>query len=173
MVDHVEFLDSEMVDRFIDNWRTTSHQALAWLIGTYDCYGGVPLGVKGSIRYLWMPLQETAPDGIELPSETSPLYGALEALLHHTLAWLGLQKIGAIWTDLSPVGVPPSRGPDTYFVSGWEIAWMAQMQLAHPIPGPFKESSASRWISVIVTPDANGQAALFFISSVISRHFAF
>ncbi|KGG50419.1 hypothetical protein DI09_6p30 [Mitosporidium daphniae] len=161
MVDHVEFVDSATVDRFIDRWRVTSHQALAWLIGTYDFYAGVPLGVKGKVRYLWMPLQETAQDGIELPTDTSPLYGALETLLHNTLAWLGLEKIGAIWTDLSPAGVPPCRGPETYFVSSWEIAWITQMQLAHPIPGCFEASSASRWISIVVTADVNGEVALF------------
>lgn len=165
MVDHVEFLDPSAVDNFISGWRKTSHQSMAWLIGKYAQYSGVPLGIKGIVNYLWIPLQESAYDGVQLPITDSPWYQRLESLLDQTLSWLELEKIGSIWTDLMQSSnttnngsVAKLRGPDSFFVSGWETIWMANSQLNHPIPG--MDSTASRWISIIVSGDENEQISL-------------
>lgn len=44
-VDNVMFENTALVERFLNYWRTTGHQRLGYLYGTYEVHNDVPLGM--------------------------------------------------------------------------------------------------------------------------------
>lgn len=43
-IDNVMFENSDLVERFLDYWRSTGHQRIGFLYGTYELHPDVPLG---------------------------------------------------------------------------------------------------------------------------------
>lgn len=43
-VDNVMFENSDLVERFLDYWRSTGHQRIGFLYGKYELHPDVPLG---------------------------------------------------------------------------------------------------------------------------------
>lgn len=99
MVDHVEFATPNLIDSILYAWRKTGHQRLAFLIGHYDKYDKVPMGVKAVVEAVWEPKQEGEVDGltIEVP------WGD-EKQVEQIASWCekGLGVVGMIYTDLTP-----------------------------------------------------------------------
>lgn len=152
MVDHVEIDDPQVVDGFLAGWRRTGFQRFGWLLGRYDVYEGVPLGIKAVVNAIYEPPQDGSVDGFQLLDDTYS--GSAQEVAQD----LGLSVIGMIYTDLSDDGshtgkVVHRRSKDTFFVSSAEALFMAQNQLIRP--SPCKDSStgqfSSKFITVIVT----------------------
>jgi hypothetical protein len=145
--DHLEFHGSKIVDRFIGGWRATGMQRFGWLIGKYEIYDGVPLGVKAVVEYIYEPLQEGAIDGFQLLNDPKEPPSDV---------------IGMIYTDLTPEengSVQNKRNASTFFVSSAECYFMAKQQLNRPINST--NLPISRFVTAIITGNDNRQIDVF------------
>ena len=104
MVDHVEFASPSIIDGLLGAWRRTGTQRLGFLIGKFDKYEKVPMGVKSVVEAIWEPRQEGELDGltVEIPWED-------EERVSEIAGWCekGLGVVGMIYTDLTPYAAPP------------------------------------------------------------------
>lgn len=66
MVDHVEFADAGIVERFIEQWRKSGHQHYGVMLGRWERYEAVPLGIKAVVEAVYVVSQDTSPDGFRL-----------------------------------------------------------------------------------------------------------
>ncbi len=56
-VDNIMFENGNMVDRFLNYWRSSGHQRIGFLYGRYEVYDGVPLGVRAVVAAIYEPPQ--------------------------------------------------------------------------------------------------------------------
>ncbi|EEB98472.1 hypothetical protein MPER_02010 [Moniliophthora perniciosa FA553] len=99
MVDHLKVASMEIVDRFLNAWRRTGMQRFGWLIGRYEPYDKVPMGIKAVVEAIHEPPQEGELDGLTLgiPWEDEPRVRALAAQASPPLT-----IVGYVFTDLVP-----------------------------------------------------------------------
>ncbi|KAI8044630.1 hypothetical protein M5D96_000801 [Drosophila gunungcola] len=86
-VDNVMFENTKIVERFLNYWRTTGHQRMGYLYGTYEQHTDVPLGIRAKVAAIYEPPQESTRDSINI----QPDEGAddVEAVANA----LGLKKV--------------------------------------------------------------------------------
>ena len=98
MVDHVEFASPKLIDAFLQGWRKTGSQRFGFLIGRWEKYEGVPMGVKAVVEAVHEPEQEGEVDGVtvRMPWEE-------EERVKRLAGWCakGLQVVGMVYTDLT------------------------------------------------------------------------
>ncbi|VDO17797.1 unnamed protein product [Haemonchus placei] len=75
-------------------WRTTGNQRVGYLIGKYQPFSDVPLGIKAVVAAIYEPPQNCTPDNVEILDD--PNEQAVDRLCN----WLGLKRVGWIFTDL-------------------------------------------------------------------------
>lgn len=162
MVDHVEFATPDMIDKLLEFWRRTGQQRFGWLLGHYEPYEEVPMGVKAIVEAIHEPPQEGDLDGLRLglPWEEQ---GKFENLV----AMSGLKVVGMVFTDLTPdedrekaqVGkVQPKRHAESFFLSSLEAIFAAKQQMAHPNMSRFSDTGtfSSKFVTCVVTGDKSG-----------------
>lgn len=160
MVDHLEIASVDVIDRFLHAWRVTGLQRFGWLIGRYEAYDKVPMGVKAVVEAIHEPPQEGDPDGLSLglPWEEEP---RIKELAKH--ASTPLRIVGYIFTDLVPEPDDRSktlykRHPQSFFLSSLEAIFAAQVQLQNPTPSKSSPTGlfASRMITAVLTGTEDG-----------------
>ncbi|KAI0079865.1 polyubiquitin-tagged protein recognition complex Npl4 component [Panus rudis PR-1116 ss-1] len=156
MVDHLEFASPDIIDRFLHAWRVTGTQRFGWLIGRYEPYNAVPMGVKAVVEAIHEPPQQGELDGLELglPWEDEP---RIRELAKH--ASTPLTFVGYIFTDLTPqeddkTKLVYKRHPQSFFLSSLEVIFAAHVQNANPTPS--KSSSTGQFASRMVTAVLTG-----------------
>lgn len=156
MVDHLEFADRDMIDRFLHAWRSTATQRFGWLIGRYARYDEVPMGVKAVVEAIHEPSQEGEVDGLSLglPWEDETRIRNLACS-----ASSPLMIVGQIFTDLTPDSKDKTkliykRHKSSYFLSSLETIWAAAQQLHHPTPT--RSSPTGSFSSRLVTAVLSG-----------------
>jgi len=156
MVDHLEFASDSIIDRFLEAWRATGTQRFGWLIGHYEPYAEVPMGIKAVVEAIHEPPQEGELDGITLgiPWED-------EGRIRHlcSLSAKPLVIVGQIFTDLTvdqedKTKVLYKRHPQSFYLSSLEIALSAELQLQNPSSS--KLSSSGTFSSRLVTAVLSG-----------------
>lgn len=156
--DHVEFANSQLVDNFINAWRSSGLQRFGWLIGRYEIYENVPLGVKARVEAIYEPPQEDAVDGIQLVLPDLELENVAEVCKE-----LDMEIIGMVYTDLEAsegASVEEKRSASTFFLSSAECYFIAQQQLAHPIHTT-KKYPSSRFVTAVLTGNERGEIDIF------------
>ncbi|EDW84969.1 uncharacterized protein Dwil_GK14396, isoform A [Drosophila willistoni] len=157
-VDNVMFENTKIVERFLNYWRTTGHQRMGYLYGTYEQHTDVPLGIRARVAAIYEPPQESSRDSLNiLPDEGSADVEAVAAAL-------GLKKIGWIFTDLitadATVGtVKQIRGIDTHFLTAQECITAGELQNRHPNPCKYATNGVfgSKFVTICVTGDQTKQ----------------
>lgn len=56
-VDNISIENEEVVNRFLAYWRKTGHQRLGYMIGRYETFTEVPLGIKATVAAIYEPPQ--------------------------------------------------------------------------------------------------------------------
>lgn len=159
MVDHVEFQESELINQFIDSWRTTGMQRFGYLYGYYKRYDNVPLGIKAVVEAIWEPPQHDEQDGLTMDMDQV----VKEVEDTDKLAReMGLERIGMIFTDLTDTGLGDGsvyckRHKDSFFLSSLEVIMAAKHQLRHPNVSKFSETGlfSSRFVTCCISGNLN------------------
>ncbi|KAJ6501676.1 NPL4 family-domain-containing protein [Mycena vitilis] len=161
MVDHLEIASTDVIDRFLHAWRSTGFQRFGWLIGRYQPYDKVPMGVKAVVEVIYEPPQEGELDGLTLglPWEEEPRIRELSAS-----AATPLTVVGYIFTDLTPTEEDRTknvykRHPGSFYMSSLEAIFAATMQKSNPTPSRSSPTGqfASRLVTAILTATEDGQ----------------
>jgi nuclear protein localization family protein 4 len=161
MVDHLEIASPDIIERFLKAWRSTGLQRFGWLIGHYEPYEKVPMGIKAVVEALYEPPQEGELDGLTLgiPWEDEPRIRELAKMSSAPLS-----IIGYIFTDLDPDPEDRTkniykRHPHSFFVSSLEAIFAATIQKSNPIPSRSSPSGAfgSRMVTAILTATEDGK----------------
>ncbi|XP_038121849.1 nuclear protein localization protein 4 homolog isoform X2 [Culex quinquefasciatus] len=157
-VDNVMFENTGIVERFLNYWRTTGHQRIGMLFGTYEVHPDVPLGIRARVAAIYEPPQESNRDSIRLLEDEHAV--EIEELARQ----LGLQRVGWIFTDLlaenAAAGtVKHVRGIKTHFLTAHECILAGHLQ--NKYPNRCKHASkglfGSKFVTVCVTGDDKKQ----------------
>ncbi|KAK7058343.1 nuclear protein localization protein 4 [Paramarasmius palmivorus] len=161
MVDHLEIASMEVVDRFLHAWRRTGMQRFGWLIGRYEPYDKVPMGIKAVVEAIHEPPQEGELDGLTLgiPWEDEPRVRALAAQASPPLT-----IVGYLFTDLVPTEEDKTknvykRHPQSFLMSSLEAIFAATIQSQNPTPSKSSPTGkfSSRMVTAILTATEDGQ----------------
>ncbi|KIM67089.1 hypothetical protein SCLCIDRAFT_1210569 [Scleroderma citrinum Foug A] len=161
MVDHLEIASQDIVERFLQAWRATGLQRFGWLIGHYEPYDKVPMGIKAVVEAIHEPPQEGELDGLTLglPWEDEPRIMELAKS-----ATTPLTIVGYIFTDLEPT--PEDRTKNVYkrhsqsfFLSSLEAIFAATIQNSNLTPSQSSPTGSfgSRMVTAILTATEDGQ----------------
>ncbi|KAJ9074793.1 nuclear protein localization protein 4 [Entomophthora muscae] len=157
-VDHVEFASAMVVDSFISSWRSSGLQRFGYLLGRYEVYPEVPLGVKAVVETIYEPPQENFQDELQVCfGEES------ERELSDAAKLANLNILGMVYTDLFDKGegngkVLCKRHLNSYFLSSQECAFSAAMQLRHPNPCRYSKSGTygSKFVTCVISGNQEG-----------------
>jgi nuclear protein localization family protein 4 len=83
-----------VVNRFLDFWRASSHQRVGYLIGRYEPHTDVPLGIKAVVTAIYEPPQSSTEASVAFEEDPH------DELVDKLCSWLGMQRVGWIFTDL-------------------------------------------------------------------------
>ncbi|PJF17737.1 Nuclear protein localization protein [Paramicrosporidium saccamoebae] len=160
--DHVEFEQPSLVERFLAGWRGSGYQRFGWLMGRYDVYDEVPLGIKAVVCAIYEPPQDGSVDGFQL------LENVKMEQVEDAAKLLGLCCVGMIYTDLQDDGtrtgkVECKRSADSFFLSSSEALFIAEQQQKHPNPCRYATSGqyGSKFVTVVATGDESNNVGLF------------
>ncbi|KAF9243896.1 NPL4 family-domain-containing protein [Melanogaster broomeanus] len=161
MVDHLEIASQDIVERFLHAWRATGLQRFGWLIGRYEPYDKVPMGIKAVVEAICEPPQEGELDGLTLGIPWEEEHRIRE-LARSAAAPLTI--VGYIFTDLDPTPEDRTknvykRHAQSYFVSSLEAIFAATIQNANPTPSRSSTNGTfgSRMVTAILTATEDGQ----------------
>ncbi|AAS54701.1 AGR211Wp [Eremothecium gossypii ATCC 10895] len=161
MVDHVEFQHSELVNEFINTWRSTGMQRFGYLYGRYARYDNTPLGIKAVVEAIWEPEQHDEQDGLTMDTVAVRVsVAAVDAIA----ADMGLMRLGMIFTDLTDSGsgdgsVFCKRHKDSFFLSSLEVITAARHQLHHRNACRFSDQGfySSKFVTCVVSGNLQGE----------------
>ncbi|KAF7975749.1 hypothetical protein HWV62_8533 [Athelia sp. TMB] len=160
MVDHLEFASATIIDRFLKAWRMTGLQRFGFLIGHYEPYEKVPMGIKAVVEAIYEPPQEGELDGLTLgiPWEEEQ---RIRDLAKH--AATPLTVVGYMFTDLTAKEDDRAknvykRHPGSFYLSCLEAIFAATLQKANPTPSKSSPDGqfASRMVTAVLTGTIDG-----------------
>ena len=160
MVDHLEIASTDIIDRFLQAWRKTGLQRFGWLIGRYEPYDEVPMGVKAVVEAIHEPPQEGELDGLSLgiPWEDEPRVRELAKL-----ASTPLTIVGYVFTDLDPLPEDKTknlykRHPQSFYLSSLEAIFATALQRTSQVPSRSSETGyfGSRLVTAVLTGTEDG-----------------
>jgi len=163
MVDHVEFATPALIENMLVFWRKTGCQRFGYMLGRYERYEQVPLGIKAVVEAIHEPPQQGELDGIQigLPWED-------ERRVEELASMSGLHVVGMIYTDLTPDDsseeakaagkVIYKRHAQSFFLSSLETIFAAHQQANRQNPSRFSASGkfSSKFVTCTITGNREG-----------------
>ncbi|CAI2347256.1 unnamed protein product [Caenorhabditis sp. 36 PRJEB53466] len=153
-VDNIQIENQDLVNNFLNYWRSSGHQRVGFLIGQYQTFPEVPLGIKATVAAIYEPPQYCREDGIEFLEDKN------EKVVDKLLDMLGLQRVGWIFTDCwtanrSEGTVHYTRNKDSFFLSAEECITAATMQLKYKNRTDFSMERyfGSKFVTVVASGD--------------------
>lgn len=155
-VDNIVFENKEIVDKFLEFWRKSDAQRMAYLYGTYTKFEDVPLGIKAEVKALYEPKQKNDTNNYTI------LKDANLNIADKIAKTLGLQRVGWIFTDLIELQrgkVVYTRNSSTYFLSAKECIRAGHLQNIHPNKCRYasEESYGSKFVTVVASGNEENQ----------------
>nr|CAD2186585.1 unnamed protein product [Meloidogyne enterolobii] len=138
-VDNIEFENDSIVNEFLNFWRNSSCQRIGFLIGKYEQFSEVPLGIKAVVCAIYEPLQNSNENsvGFEI-NENGEENGEeekknLNVKVDQLCSWLGMKRVGWIFTDLCSESrtlgtVKCIRNEDSFLLSASECITAGNLQ---------------------------------------------
>ncbi|CAO1635558.1 unnamed protein product [Jaminaea pallidilutea] len=164
MVDHVEFSHPQLIENLLAFWRTTGVQRYGLLLGHYEPYEVVPMGIKAVVEAIHEPPQEGETDGLTLGLPWDDQKG-----VERLAGMCNLQVVGQIYTDLSPADptfsdpekagqVLCKRHKDSFFISSLETAFAGHLQAEKPNPCRFSLTGkyGSKFVTCVLSGTEEG-----------------
>ncbi|GEQ72323.1 hypothetical protein JCM33374_g6010 [Metschnikowia sp. JCM 33374] len=158
MVDHLEYADHTILNKFIDTWRQSGVQRYGVLYGRYEPYDKVPLGIKAVVEAIYEPPQASEMDGVTL------LQWEDEDLVDNVARGLGLYKVGVVFTDLTDAktgngSVLCKRHKDSFFLSCVEAIMAARNQVKYPNVTKWctTQQFSSKFVTCVITGGLEGE----------------
>jgi nuclear protein localization family protein 4 len=146
------FENTGIVERFLNYWRTTGHQRIGFLYGTYEVHTDVPLGIRAHVVAIYEPPQESSRDSVQLLPDDH------EADVEEMAQKLNLSRVGWIFTDLisddAAAGtVKNVRGIKTHFLTAQECILAGHLQNKYPNKCKYASNGyfGSKFVTVCVT----------------------
>lgn len=127
MIDHIEIGCRESIERMVVRYKATGRESFGLLIGTESEYKEIPGGVKVEVKAVFIPEQESYPDGFVLqPKVFENLFGNKSEdscinALHQILKSYELKIVGCVYTSLN-------TEPNDTFLSAPEIKFVSYLQ---------------------------------------------
>lgn len=163
MVDHVEFATPDLIENMLVFWRKTGCQRFGYMLGKYERYEQVPLGIKAVVEAIHEPPQQGELDGIQvgLPWDEEQRMDELASLC-------GLHVVGMIYTDLTPDDTSAEakaagkvlykRHAQSFFLSSLETIFAAHQQSKRQNPSRFSASGkfSSKFVTCTITGNREG-----------------
>ncbi|VDM58737.1 unnamed protein product [Angiostrongylus costaricensis] len=157
-VDNIFFENQDLVNDFLNFWRTTGNQRIGYLIGKYQPFSDVPLGIKATVAAIYEPPQNCTPDSVELLEDSN------ENAVNQLCNWLGLRRVGWIFTDLWSADrvkgtVHCTRHKDAFFLSAEECITAGFLQSMHPNVTEYCSDRyfGSKFVTVVASGDEQEQ----------------
>ncbi|KAH8835856.1 NPL4 family-domain-containing protein [Flagelloscypha sp. PMI_526] len=160
MVDHLEISSENIIERFLHSWRRTGVQRFGWLIGHYQPYEKVPMGLKAVVEAIYEPPQEGEIDGLTLglPWEDEQRIRDLASTASQPLG-----IVGYIFTDLQPDEDDRTksvyrRHPGSFSLSSLEAIFAATLQQKNSTPtrSSYSGTFSSRFVTACLTANKEG-----------------
>lgn len=165
LIDYVEFETSALVEQLLQFWRRTGEQRFGVMLGRFEPYLEVPLGVKAVVAALYEPPQTCFADGITLVQPTEDLLSDSARELAKNLQ---LEVVGVIYSDCLDDGsgkgqVVCKRHGTSYFLSGGEALFVAEMQNRFPLLTKYSATGrfGSRFVTCVISGNAENQIDVF------------
>jgi len=153
-VDNITIENEDVVNRFLDFWRSSSHQRVGYLIGRYEPFLDVPLGIKAVVTAIYEPPQSSTDKGVTF--EDDPHHN----LVGELCSWLGMQRVGWIFTDLwaenaSEGTVFCTRHEESFLLTAKECITAGNFQLNFKNRTQFCTDSyfGSKFVTVVASGD--------------------
>ena len=151
----------EIIDRFLGAWRKSGLQRFGWLLGRYQPYDKVPMGVKAVVEAIYEPLQQGELDGLILawPWEDESRIREISAAASEPLT-----IVGYIFTDLTPTPDDKTkniykRHAQSFYLSSLEVVFAAKLQKDSPTNSRSSPTGqyGSRLVTAVLTATEDGQ----------------
>lgn len=167
LVDHIEFANPSLIEGLLAFWRSTGTQRFGYLLGRYEAYEEVPMGIKAVVEAIHEPPQEGHGDGVTVgfPWEE-------EKRVERLANACGLKVVGMVYTDLTADDstdeakksgkVACRRHANSFFLSSLEVIFSASMQRKYPNPSRFSSTGqfSSKFVTCVLSGDAEGAIAV-------------
>uniref|UniRef100_A0A0N4ZEV7 MPN domain-containing protein n=1 Tax=Parastrongyloides trichosuri TaxID=131310 RepID=A0A0N4ZEV7_PARTI len=157
-VDNITIENDYVANQFLNFWRKSGIQRVGYLIGIYEPFTEVPLGIKARVCAIYEPPQHGTADSVEFDDD------AHEHEVNELCKMLNMKKIGWIVTDLwSKDSVDGTvhcvRHPESYLVSAEECITAGYLQSKHKNKSDFSTSGyfGSKFVTLIVSGDQTNQ----------------
>lgn len=155
-MDNITIENEDVVNRFLDFWRSSSHQRVGYLIGRYEPFMDVPLGIKAVVTAIYEPPQSSTDNGVTF--EEDPHHKLVDELC----SWLGMQRVGWIFTDLwaenaSAGTVFCTRHENSFLMTARECITAGSFQAKYKNKTQFCSDTefGSKFVTVVASGDKN------------------
>lgn len=167
-VDHIEFDDPGMINRFLNKWRADGKQVCGYLYGKYIVDpSGIPLGIRTIVSAIYVPPQ------LEVDGIPKLLKDKDEEKVNQYASIFGLRRVGYIWTSITAKqGVVVNDRKD-YELTSYECIKAAHLQNKYPSPCKISNTGTygSKFVSVLLSGSDDGSIEIeaYQISNQICR----